>query len=123
LAAACLACRWFLPDDLVCCLLFHHRGLRILLDARLKRTAVAAVALSALLPDQLRQDFRGLEQLRALEEKWPQFDLMKLTEVVDEEHERLGLGVRNDFPLSRRCRPVLSSEEAYNDGTLARVGA
>ncbi|HID21900.1 MAG TPA: HDOD domain-containing protein, partial [Planctomycetaceae bacterium] len=75
LAAACLACRWFLPDDLVCCLLFHHRGLPILLDARLKRTAVAAVALSALLPDQLRQDFRGLEQLRALETKWPQFDL------------------------------------------------
>ncbi len=118
LAGACLAHRWCLPDDLVCCLLFHHRGLHTLADPELKRTPVAAVALSALLPDQLRQNYRGLEQLLALQEKWPAFDLAKLTQTVDEQHAQLGLGVRNDFPLSRRCRPVLNASEAYNDGTL-----
>ena len=119
MAAACLARRWYLPDELVCCLLLHHGGLQILADPQLKRTHVAAVAISALLPDQLRQDYRGLEQLRTLEEKWPEFDLAELTQIVDTEQEQLGIGVRNDFPLSRRCRPVLSSEEACHDGTLA----
>jgi HD-like signal output (HDOD) protein len=55
LAGGCLASRWNLPDDLVCCILFHHQGLKILTDKQLGRTPVAAVALSALLPDQLRQ--------------------------------------------------------------------
>ncbi len=121
LAGACLARRWCLPDELVCCLLFHHRGLYALVDPQLKRTAVAAVALSALLPDQLRQDYKGLEQLKALEQKWPAFNLLELSEKVDELHVQLGLGVRNDFPLSRRCRPVLNSADVYNDGTLQRT--
>lgn len=30
LAGACLAHRWNLPDELVCCILYHHSGLRIL---------------------------------------------------------------------------------------------
>lgn len=106
LAAACLAYRWKLPDDLVCCLLFHHHGLRILTHPQLGRSPVAAVALSALLPDQFRQHFRGLEQLTLLEQKWPAFDLKTLIEEVDQRHQELGLGVQNDFPLTRRCRSL-----------------
>lgn len=119
LAAACLAHRWYLPDDLVCCILFHHRGLKILVDPQLGRSSAAAVALSALLPDQMRQDYGGLEQLVMLDEKWPAFDLQELTQTVDDAQEHLGFGVNNDFPLSRRCRPVLSHEEAHNDGMLS----
>jgi len=123
LAAASLAHRWHLPDDLVCCLLYHHEGLRILADPQLGRSAAAAVALSALLPDQLRQHYHGLEQLLKLGEKWPKFSLERLAKTVDEKHAELGFGVRNDFPLSRRCAGVLGDSAAYNDGTLYAVAA
>jgi serine/threonine-protein kinase len=117
-AAAALAHRWRLPDELVCCLLHHHRGLRVLADPVLKRTPVAAVALSALLPDQLRQERHGLEMLRKLGQKWAAFDLMALAETVDRLQEELGLGVANNFPLSRRCAAALDAEDAYADGSL-----
>jgi serine/threonine-protein kinase len=128
-AGACLAARWNLPDELVCCVLHHHLGLRVLAHPLLKRSSVAAVALSALLPDQLRQDFHGLEQLVLLQEKWSAFDLRKLAETVDAKHAEAGFGVRNDFPLARRCHAVLDvttrTAEAFRaacqDGTLQRA--
>jgi len=125
LAGACLAHCWHLPDELVCCILYHHGGLRMLAHPQLGRTAVAAVALSALLPDQLRQHYHGLEVLSKLEGKWPAFRLSELAEEVDRQHEAMNLGVRNDFPLARRCK--VSAEDAaaaYQDGTLetAAVG-
>lgn len=124
IAGASLAYRWHLPDDLVCCILFHHQGLRILTDPTLGRSPAAAVALSALLPDQLRQNYSGLEQLRLLETKWGAFSLDELAERVDLLHDELDLGVRNDFPLQRRCRPVLTGNDAAcDDGTLRLPGA
>lgn len=129
LAGACLAHRWHLPDELVCCVLMHHMGLRVLAHPALKRTSVAAVALSALLPDQLRQDYNGLEQLLKLEEKWTSFKLRELIEAVDAKHGEMAIGVKNDFPLSVRCRAVFESKTrsaedfraAYQDGSLNRV--
>ena len=109
LAGACLAHRWNLPDDLACCILFHHQGLRILAHPQLGRSPVAAVALSALLPDQLRQHYHGLEHLVSLQDKWAAFNLEQLVETVDAKHADSGLGIRNDFPLARRCRAVLES--------------
>ena len=109
LAAAGLAMRWNLPADLVCCILCHHHGLRILGDKQLGRTAVAAVAVSALLPDELRQQKLGLEQLAKLSQKWNAFDLARIAETVDREQEAVGLGVKNAFPLSRLCRPILAA--------------
>jgi serine/threonine-protein kinase len=123
LAAAALAHRWNLPDELVCCILYHHEGLRILADPDLGRSSVAAVAISALLPDQLRQQYRGLEQLIKLSEKWAKFNLKQLSETVDQKHAELGLGMRNDFPLSRRCSAVLGDPESYSDGSLYAVAA
>ena len=116
--AAALAHRWHLSDELVCCLLYQHHGLRVLADESLRRTSVAAVALSALLPDQLRQELHGLDQLRKLQEKWPGFDLERLAQTVDEQHEQSALGVRNDYPLLRRCQ-ALSGSERFADGTLS----
>jgi serine/threonine-protein kinase len=108
-AGAMLALRWKLPDELVCCILFHHSGLKILADPQLGRSSAAAVAISALLPDQLRQHLTGLEQLAMLEEKWPAFDLAAVVEIVDREHVGHDLGVENDFPLSRRCQQILAA--------------
>jgi HD-like signal output (HDOD) protein len=123
LAGACLAFRWNLPDELVCCILYHHSGLRILAHPQLGRSPVAAVALSAMLPDQLRQHFHGLELLSKLEQKWPAFQLENLAQTVDQQHEAMNLGVRNDFPLSRRCKCVADAPEAYVDGSLKAVSA
>jgi HD-like signal output (HDOD) protein len=122
MAGACLAHRWHLPDELVCCILYHHSGLRILAHPQLGRSPVAAVALSALLPDQLRQHYHGLELLSKLEQKWPAFRLESLAETVDRQHEAMNLGVRNDFPLLRRCQS-LGAPEAYRDGSLESVSA
>jgi HD-like signal output (HDOD) protein len=108
-AGAILALRWKLPDELVCCILFHHRGLHVLADPRLARSPIAAVALSALLPDQMRQHLTGLEQLVLLGQKWPTFDLASIVEIVDREHAGLGAGLENDFPLSRRCKQILAA--------------
>lgn len=120
-AGALLAHRWHLPDALVCCIFLHHHGLKLLADPHLGRTAATAVAISALLPDQMRQQYNGLELLVKLEEKWPAFDLERLAAAVDEQHEELGLGVRNDFPLVRRCRSVLGDPSVYDDGSLNPV--
>ena len=112
IAGALLAYKWKLPDELVCCILHHHLGLRALVDPQLGRTPVAAVALSALLPDLLRQNYTGLEQLVLLQQKWPAFNLATLGDVVDREHVDIGLGVENSFPLSRRCQQVLAGQTA-----------
>ncbi|HUG93611.1 MAG TPA: HDOD domain-containing protein [Planctomycetaceae bacterium] len=117
LVAAALAHRWHLSDELVCCLLFHHHGLKVLADATLRRTSVAAVALSALLPEQLRQEVHGLDELLSLQEKWSVFDLERLARTVDEQHAQSGMGLQNDYPLLRRCQAVAASDR-YADGTL-----
>lgn len=109
IAGAALANRWHLPSDLICCILFQHFGLRILGHPQLGRTAVAAVAVSALLPDELRQNQLGLEQLARLSQKWPAFDLRTIAARVDEQHDEMGLGIRNAFPLSRICQQVLDA--------------
>lgn len=110
--AACLAHRWKLPDELVCCILYHHHGLKVLADPKLAKSPIGAVALSALLPDQLRQQFYGLEQLVMLQRKWPAFQLEEIVAKVDAEHGESGLGVVNDFPLSRRCKQILDNLNA-----------
>ena len=119
LAGACLARRWKLPDELVCCILFHHAGIEILSDPQLGRTAVAAVALSALLPDQLRQCYQGLEQLVIVEQAWPALNLKTVAETVDAQHQETGLGVQNDFPLTRRCRTIFSQPAAATGTSVA----
>lgn len=123
LAGACLAHRWYLPDEIVCCILLHHQGLTLLADPELRRTSVTAVAISALLPCQLRQNFTGLEQLLLLEQKWPAFNLDEIVNRVDEIHQASGLGVRNDFPLARRCKPAIDRHREIADGMLLRERA
>ncbi len=112
LAGAVLARRWHLPDEFVVCVLFHHHGLRMLAHPQLKRSPAAAVALSALLPDQLRQEYDGLELLAKLQQSWRSFDLAAIAQRVDEQHSTVDVGVKNDFPLTRRCRAVLEPEAA-----------
>jgi HD-like signal output (HDOD) protein len=80
---------WDFPDNLICCVLLHHHGLKLLRDKQLQNTAVSAVALSALLPDPLGQETDGIEHLYWLDEAWPEFDLITLAERVDERFQEI----------------------------------
>jgi len=118
LVGACLAYDWNLPDELVCCIRYHHSGLQILSDPRLGHSPVAATALSALLPDQLCTSNHGLELLMKLEPKWPAFNLQRLAESVDQQYVQMGLGIHNDFPLLPRCQSLGNDPSPCSVGTV-----
>ncbi|MDA0834226.1 MAG: HDOD domain-containing protein [Planctomycetota bacterium] len=109
LAGASLAARWQLPDELICCILHHHWGLRILAHPEFKRSSVAAVALSSLLPDQMKQEVDGFPMLVKLQTIWKSFDLPAICESVDQLQAESGLGVNNDFPLTPRCHQAMAA--------------
>ena len=98
-AAAHLLSAWNFPDDLTCCLMFHHRGLAMLCDKQLGKTAVAAVAVAGLLPDAMKQSPQGLEHLLKLEKFWPDFHLEEIATRVHEQFEATAPGVKHDFSL------------------------
>jgi serine/threonine-protein kinase len=103
---------WGFPDDLVCCVLLHHRGLRLLADKQLGRTAAAAVAVSALMPGPLRQVHDGMAQLLRLEQAWAGFDLLAVAECVDENYQVISPGPPNPFSFLRVCRKTLAAVSA-----------
>lgn len=102
IAAGRVACQWHFPDELVCCLGLHHRGLSILVDPDYTNTAVAAVALSALLPDSLQQVPEGLDQLERLEKVWPKFDLAEMAEATEKRFLEMGGNQVHHFTCKRR---------------------
>ncbi len=81
-ATAHVAWRWNFPDEIVCAIYHHHRGVSILLERDFAQTTVAAVAISSLLPDALSQTPGGLNSLIELQDHWPQFDLGQIAERI-----------------------------------------
>lgn len=102
LATAAVMHHWGFPDDLICCILFHHKGLTVLSDAELAKTPIAAVAVASLLPDPLNQERQGLLRLHKLQGLWPRFDLAQVVESVDQQYQELSSGISPDFPLKHR---------------------
>ena len=107
-AAAQIMFGWGFPDELICCVLLHHRGLKLLNNKQLGRTSVSAVAVSALMPDGFRQVAGGMEQLIALDSKWPAFDLLAAAKQVDREFQELSPVGDNPFSFLRNCRIAMS---------------
>jgi len=107
-AAARVMFIWGFPDELICCALLHHHGLKLLADRQLGRTSAPAVAVSALMLDAMRQVPNGLAQLVHLSEKWPTFDLLKIAETVDQEFREISPGTSNPFAFQRRCEKMLA---------------
>lgn len=85
-AAARVMFSWGFPDDLTCCVLYHHHGLSILADRELRHSAAAAVALASLMPDPLRQAANGMTHLQKLGEIWNAFDVQKFADAVYAEY-------------------------------------
>lgn len=100
-AAAQIMYAWEFPDELICCVYFHHFGLALLKHESLQHTAAAAVAVASLLPDAMMQVTDGIQQLTTLEESWEAFDLLEIATDVDEEFKEISNSSRNHFSLLR----------------------
>lgn len=83
-AAATIMLGWKFPDDLVCCVLLHHSAYQILSREDLRHSEAAAVAIAALLPDQLLQMPKGVAVLLKLGTVFPGFPLTEICQKVDQ---------------------------------------
>lgn len=115
LVAAQVMHAWQFPDELICCVYYHHHSLSILKDEELGKTAVAAVAVSSLLPDALRQESNSLERLIALEKEWPEFELLPIAEKIDIEFKEMASDNKNHFSFLRTYQNALKRSEANSD--------
>jgi len=103
---------WKFPDELICCVLLHHRGLKLLADKELGQSPAAAVALAGLMPDALRQSPLGLAQLVELSATWSTFDLMTLSEeVFDQAHDQMH-NADSYIPFRDWCAKTLETADA-----------
>jgi serine/threonine-protein kinase len=109
LATAQVMLSWQFPDDLICAVLLHHGGLSILSDPELGRTAVAAVAVAALMPDPLRQSGDGLTPLSQLHEIWPEFDLPALAEDIAAQFVEMCPAGGRHITLQRRLEKMAAA--------------
>jgi serine/threonine-protein kinase len=99
-AAAHVMRDWQFPDELVCCVCLHHRGLDIRADRELGSTSVAAAAIASLMPDALRQNANGLELLMSLEGQWDAFNLGEIAEKIGQEFQAM-TSTQHHFSLLR----------------------
>lgn len=99
---------WGFPDELVCSLYFHHRGSEILEDPSLGQSCVAAVAISSLVPDAIRQIPNGMEDLIQLQEKLPYFDLHSLAEIVQNQFAEMAPTAQSHITLLQRVEKAMA---------------
>ena len=100
---------WGFPDDLVCCVFFHHRGLSVLADEKLGQSVAATVALAGLMTDSFRQSPNGLQQLEKLACTWSSFDLHAVAKDVFSEYEPQALESTNYIPFKTHCEKMLEA--------------
>lgn len=95
---------WCFPDELICCVMFHHHGLSMLADGALSRTSAAAVSIGGLLPDFLKQVPDGLPQLVKLTEIWRVFNVYDIADEMHDEFKAQAHEASNFIPLKDRCQ-------------------
>jgi serine/threonine-protein kinase len=108
-AGGALMFDWAFPDELICAVLLHHRGLALLADPQLNRTAAAAAAVASLLPDALRQTPDGFDQLVRLEIVWPAFRLLPTAEKLKADFDAMAPGSGYEMNLLRRCQELATA--------------
>ncbi len=113
-AAAQVMYAWEFPDELICCVYFHHRGEEILEDEQLRNTPAAAVAISSLLPDALRQEANGIERLIELEKKWDRFELLPMAEKIQEDLQEHSVNSSNHLSFLKAYQHALKRMDRVN---------
>jgi len=101
-AAANVMLDWSFPDELICAVFLHHKGLKLLTDPELGKTPAAAVAVASLIPDPMKQDPNGLNQLLTLNEAWPELGLFELADQIDCELREDSTAPQNYLSLKNR---------------------
>ena len=74
----------------------------MLTDDELGQTPATAVAVASLIPDPLRQNPEGLQQLLTLNEAWPEFKLFEVAEKIDQELRAESTAAANYLSLKNR---------------------
>lgn len=110
-AGAQVMLNWNFPDELICCVCLHHRGLVMLNDDQLKRTSALAVTVSSLVPDPVQQEPKGMSQLIKLDERWGAFELLSLAETIDEEFQAT-TSDSNHLSFLRTCKKSIERAAA-----------
>lgn len=106
-AAASVMAAWQFPDELVCCVALHHQGAKLLNDPQYNKSSLAAVAMSTLLPDALRQEPQPMDRLFQHEEELDGFELLAVAETVDEEFNLIADCRQNQFSFLRTVKREL----------------
>lgn len=114
-AGAHVAASWNLPDELTCCVFYHHRIMDVVAHPQLGDSPCLPVALSSLLAGQMRQERNGEPRLAELVSATGAFDLQAVCESVDEQQQEMANGNRIEFPLSRRFEKLLDEESMSQD--------
>lgn len=91
----------------------HHRGIEILKDEQLNKTAAAAVAISSLLPDALRQEVDGLEKLIRLADDWERFELQPIAGKINDEFQEMTSDGSNRFSFLRAFQNAAKRMNAH----------
>ena len=120
LAAGSLMWEWGFPDDLVCAVLLHHKGLEVLADKDLAKTAVSAVAVAALLPDPFQQVPGGMEILAKLNQRWPTLALETMADRVEPAFREQG-DPNHVLVLREFAAPVVEESPEGAETQLATV--
>jgi HD-like signal output (HDOD) protein len=120
LAAGSLMWEWGFPDDLVCAVLLHHKGLEVLTDPDLARTSVSAVAIAALLPDPFQQSPGGIEILAKLNERWPALALETMADRVEPAFREQG-DAHHVLALREFAKPEAEEPAEASEQQLATV--
>lgn len=118
---------WAFPDDVVCCVLFHHDAAMVQGSDELGKTVLAATSAGALLPETLHQELNGIARLLEFQNSVPQFNFLELSVQVDEQFEqgykptghRTGLCDR----LSRLAVAHLEQKRIEDNWTERTVGS
>ncbi|QDT36150.1 HDOD domain-containing protein [Stratiformator vulcanicus] len=108
-AAGQLLRQWDFPEELVACVAYHHHGLRLMADKEIGRSPAAAVAVSSLLPDAIRQSPNGLNQLIQLDRAWPAFDLEAIAGVIEDELQKMNAPRDTYVTLARRLESAMAT--------------
>lgn len=93
---------WSFPDDVVCCVLYHHDAVPLLSEPDLHHTLLAATAAAALLPDSLRQEPGGISRLFDLQQTLNDFNFLELAVRVDDQFDQAGRRETHRIPLCDR---------------------
>ena len=97
---------WNIPDRVVCSVLLSHSSSEILSDPALRKSPLAAVAASALLPDDFRQEPQGVRQLMEWQQEMPELNYLQIAVDVDEELAPLESPKHERRPLCDRLAAI-----------------